>query len=141
MAAVLCEVLEHFVELCLVGLVDVKQEPAEFIFKVVHATKVIVATLFVRLEKCFAQVTAFEAFMDGLGTETSGSHSGCNATTCKRVRMMGGITHEGEAVQRVVFEHARNWNGSSDNVIDFGTREELVEPFQRGVQDVLAVLS
>ena len=50
-AAVLCEVLENLVEFSLFALVDVKQEPAELVFKVVHATKVIVAALFVRLEE------------------------------------------------------------------------------------------
>ena len=46
-AAVLREVLENLVEFCLFVLVDVQEESAELVFKVVHATKVIVAALFV----------------------------------------------------------------------------------------------
>ena len=50
-AAVLREVLENLVEFCLVGLVDVKQEPAELVLKVVHASKVIVAAFLVSFEE------------------------------------------------------------------------------------------
>ena len=53
-AAVLCEVLENLVEFCLFILVHVQEESAELVFKVVHATKVIVAALFVRLEEFLA---------------------------------------------------------------------------------------
>ncbi len=97
-AAVLCEVLENFIEFRLVRLVDVEQKSAEFVLKVVHATKVIVAALFVRLEECFAQVTAFEAFVDGLCTEPSGAHGRRDAASGKRVRVVRGIAHEGKAV-------------------------------------------
>ena len=135
-AAVLREVLENLVEFRLIVLVDVEQEPAEFVLKVVHATKVIVAALFVRLEECLAQVAAFEAFVDGLCTEPSGAHGGRDAATCKRVRVMGGVANEGKAVECVILENARDGNRASDNVIDFCTREELVQPFHRDVQDV-----
>ena len=135
-AAVLCEVLEDLVEFCLFFLVDVQEESAELVFKVVHATEVIVAALFVRLEELFAEVTAFEALVDGLGTEPSGAHGGRDAATCKRVRVMSGVANEGKAVQRVIFQNARDGNHASDNMIDLRSREELVEPFHRDVQDV-----
>ena len=135
-AAVLCEVLEDLVEFCLFVLVDVQEESAELVFKVVHAAKVIVAALFVRLEEFLAQVAAFEALVDGLGTEPSGAHGGRDAATCKRVRVMGGVANEGKAVECVILENARDGNRASDNVIDFCTREELVQPFHRDVQDV-----
>lgn len=73
-AAVLCEILEDFVEFRLFALVHVEQESAELVFKVVHASEVIVAALFVRLEEFLAQVAAFEAFVDGLGAEATGAH-------------------------------------------------------------------
>ena len=135
-AAVLREVLEDLVEFCLFVLVDVQEESAELVFKVVHAAKVIVAALFVRLEEFLAQVAAFEALVDGLGTEPSGAHGGRDAATCKRVRVMGGVANEGKAVECVILENARDGNRASDNVIDFCTREEPVQPFHRDVQDV-----
>ena len=73
-AAVLCEILEDFVEFRLFALVHVEQESAELVFKVVHASEVIVAAFFVRLEEFLAQVAAFEAFVDGLGAEATGAH-------------------------------------------------------------------
>ena len=105
-AAVLRKILENLVEFRLIVLVDVEQEPAEFVLKVVHTTKVIVAALFVRLEECFAQVTAFEAFVDGLCTEPSGAHGGRDAASGKWVRVMRGIANEGKAVERVIFQDA-----------------------------------
>ena len=102
-AAVLREVLEHFVEFGLVGLVDVEQEPAELVLKVVHASEVIVAALFVGLEELLAQVAAFEAFVDGLGAEATGAHCRCYAASGERVRVVRGIAYEGEVVERVVF--------------------------------------
>ena len=139
-AAVLREVLEHLIELGLFALVDVEQESAELVFKVVHASKVIVAALFVRLEELSAQVTAFEAFVDGLGAEAACAHRSCNAASGKRVRVVGRIAYEGEVVQRVVLEDARNRNDATDDVVDFCTREELVEPFHRDVEDVPFVI-
>ena len=135
-AAVLREILENLVEFRLIVLVDVEQEPAEFVLEVMHATKVIVAALFVRLEERLAQVAAFETFVDGLCTEPSGAHGGRDAASGKRVRVVRGIAHEGKAVERVIFKNARNRNGATDNVVDFCTREELVKPFHRDVQDV-----
>lgn len=97
-AAVFREVLENFVEFCLLVLVHVEEEPAELVFKVVHATKVIVAAFFVRLEECFAQVAAFESFVDGLGTEASGSHGGRYAASGEGVRVVCCVAYEGEVV-------------------------------------------
>lgn len=102
-AAVLCEILEDFVEFRLFALVHVEQESAELVFKVVHASEVIVAALFVRLEEFLAQVAAFEAFVDGLGAEAAGAHCRCYAASGERVRVVRGIAYEGEVVERVVF--------------------------------------
>ena len=68
------EVLENVVEFRLLGLVQLMQEPAEFAFKIVPTSKVIVAALFVKLEEFLAQVAAFETFVNGLGAEPSGTH-------------------------------------------------------------------
>ena len=92
------EVLEDFVEFRLVVLVDVQEESAELVFKVVHASKVIVAALLVRLEKFLAQVAAFESFVDGLGTEASGSHGGRYAASGEGVRVVCCVAYEGEVV-------------------------------------------
>ena len=105
-AAVLCEVLQNLVEFRLVWLVDVEQKSAEFVLEVMHATKVIVAALFISFEECFAQVAAFEAFVDGLGTEPSGAHGRRDAASGKRVRVVRGIANEGKAVERVIFQDA-----------------------------------
>lgn len=105
-AAVLREVLEDLVEFRLVVLVDVEQESAELIFKVVHASKVIVTTLFVCLEELFAQVTAFESFVDGLGAEAAGAHCGCYAATGEGVGVVRRIADKGEVVERIIFKDA-----------------------------------
>lgn len=105
-AAVLCEVLQNLVEFRLVWLVDVEQKSAEFVLEVMHATKVIVAALFISFEECFAQVATFEALVDGLGTEPSGAHGGRDAASGKWVRVMRGIANEGKAVERVIFQDA-----------------------------------
>ena len=140
-AAVFREVLENFVEFCLLVLVDVEQEPAEFVLKVVHASKVIVAALFVGLEESFAQVAAFESFVDGLGAESASSHCRCNAASGEGVRVVGCVADEGEVVERVVFQNARNGDDSTDNVVDSCSREELVEPFHRDIENVPVVLA
>ena len=97
-AAVFREVLENLVEFCLFVLVHVEEESAELVFKVVHASKVIVAALLVRLEEFFAQVAAFESFVDGLGTEASGSHGGRYAASGEGVRVVCCVAYEGEVV-------------------------------------------
>lgn len=97
-AAVFREVLENFVEFYLFVPVHVEEEPAELVFKVVHASKVIVAAFFVRLEEFFAQVAAFESFVDGLGAEASGAHRGCYAASGEGVRVVCGVAYEGKVV-------------------------------------------
>ena len=105
-AAVLREVLEDFVEFRLVVFVDVQQESAELVFKVVHASKVIVAAFLVRLEKFLAQVAAFKSFMDGLGAETACAHCGCYAAAGEGVGVVRRIADEGEVVERIIFKDA-----------------------------------
>ena len=105
-AAVLREVLEDLVELRLVVLVDVEQESAELVFKVVHASKVIVTTLFVCLEELFAQVTAFESFVDGLGAEAAGAHCRCYTASGEGVGVVRRIADKGEVVERIIFKDA-----------------------------------
>ena len=102
-AAVFREVLENLVEFCLFVLVHVEEESAELVFKVVHASKVIVAAFFVRLEEFLAQVAAFESFVDGLGAEAAGAHCRCYAASGERVRVVSRVANEGEVVERVIF--------------------------------------
>ena len=106
-----------------------------------HATKVIVAALFISFEECFAQVAAFETFVDGLCTEPSGAHGRRDAASGKRVRVVRGIAHEGKTVKRVILERTGNGDEPADGMVDLCAREKLLEPFHRDFEDVPVVLA
>lgn len=140
------EPLQYLVQANLVFAVDGEQEPAELVLEIVRLAEVLVAALFVLLEEVAAECRSLaggcpEAHIHVVGAESAGPHRGSDATTRERVGVVGGVAHEGQAVERVVLERAGNRHEPANGMVDLCPREEFFEPFHRDFENVARMLA